>query len=307
MFLFSGPSTRQQRKATESAHGVDIHDSPRPLAHGKIFDARYNIHAFSRDENPLRAVRVEQIQGEAYVAAGYVHNSALDDLGRLDNSNPDYVLDKARGSTASTEVLYLHAAPAEPERDRRDEGGLRVVNITPTASLDDLVAFNVCRESIGPIHRRWLYEAIEKFGPQSVKEITALSLTNDADHTVSYALIREALHRALRGATNEYWIITFAMPAYLKMRKKFGDLAVPQLGRTIYAHRNDDFRTSNDLLLVPTILRTTHFLENIARSSMSADDKLTARQQFNTLRYFAAGLDKDFFTSVTRRALRGEC
>lgn len=264
---------------------------------------RYHIKAFTREQDPLAAVRVEQIHAEAYLAAGYVHPSAVDDFGRLDNSNPQFVLDKARGSTDRTDVLYLHATPAKPIPGCRDEGGLRTVNITETASLDDLGAFSACQDSIGPMHRRRLYDRIEKFGCQGVNEITSLSMTNDAHTTASYALIREVLHRALYHQTNEYWLITFAMPGYLKMRKKFGDRTMPQIGQPFYAHRNDDPRTSNELLLVPSIVETSHFFEHMVESMFTIGDAVSARKLFDHLRYMTEGLDDEFFTPMVRQVL----
>lgn len=97
-------------------------------------------------------------------------------------------------------------------------------------------------------------------------------------------------------------IITFAMPAYAKMVMNFGRFAMPQVGEPFYAHRNNDPRTSNDLLLVPSIVEPSNFLENISRGVVTADDGPTARRRFATLCYMTDGLD-DYFMPLTRQAL----
>lgn len=275
-----------------------------PITTNKSLSSHYRVTVFSRAEDPDRALRVEQIHGEAYVAAGYVHATALDEFGRLDNSNSEFILDKARDDTQLTRVLYLHAVPKEQSPGRRDEGGLRVVTISDEASLDDLGAFRACKPALDPIYQRKLYDAVENYGTNGVKEITSLSLTNDADSSVSYALIRAVLHRGFYEQTNETWLITFAMHGYLSMRKRFGDFAMPKVGEPFYAHRNEDPRTSNDLLLVPSIVDAPNMLENIARSAQAADDPHIAARHLDTLHFMATGLDDTLLTPRARTVLR---
>lgn len=272
----------------------------RHITEAKAFGTECHVSSFTREQDPDRAVRVEQIHGEAYVAAGHVYESALDELGRLDNSNAEFILDKARGSTRETEVIYLHAVPAEPLSGSQGEGGLRIVGISAVGSIDDLSAFKAAKPSVGLAHQRKLYDAIEDLGHGGVKEIAALSVTADAPPTVSYSLIREVLR--LYHRTGEKLIITFAMPAYAKMVMNFGRFAMPQVGEPFYAHRNNDPRTSNDLLLVPSIVEPSNFLENISRGVVTADDGPTARRRFATLCYMTDGLD-DYFMPLTRQVL----
>lgn len=92
------------------------------------------------------------------------------------------------------------------------------------------------------------------------------------------------------------------MPAYAKMVMNFGRFAMPQVGEPFYAHRNNDPRTSNDLLLVPSIVEPSNFLENISRGVVTADDGPTARRRFATLCYMTDGLD-DYFMPLTRQVL----
>lgn len=152
----------------------------RHITEAKAFGTECHVSSFTREQDPDRAVRVEQIHGEAYVAAGHVYESALDELGRLDNSNAEFILDKARGSTRETEVIYLHAVPAEPLSGSQGEGGLRIVGISAVGSIDDLSAFKAAKPSMGLAHQRKLYDAIEDLGHGGVKEIAALSVTADA-------------------------------------------------------------------------------------------------------------------------------
>lgn len=124
----------------------------RHITEAKAFGTECHVSSFTREQDPDRAVRVEQIHGEAYVAAGHVYESALDELGRLDNSNAEFILDKARGSTRETEVIYLHAVPAEPLSGSQGEGGLRIVGISAVGSIDDLSAFKAAKPSMGLAH-----------------------------------------------------------------------------------------------------------------------------------------------------------
>lgn len=140
--------------------------------------------------------------------------------------------------------------------------------------------------------------ALLRKGKQLVWEPPLLNGSNPP--TVSYSLIREVLR--LYHRTGEKLIITFAMPAYAKMVMNFGRFAMPQVGEPFYAHRNNDPRTSNDLLLVPSIVEPSNFLENISRGVVTADDGPTARRRFATLCYMTDGLD-DYFMPLTRQVL----
>lgn len=268
-------------------------------------DGRYRISSFAREEHLLRALRVEQIHGESYVAAGYVQPSALDELGRLDNSIPEFVMDKVRGSTDLIDVRYLYATPCCSRPGQRDEAGLRVANVRAAGSLDDLAAFSACKISLGRMYKHELYDTFDALGPGGIKEITSLSATTDAHCSAPYALIREALHQGLTSRTAEKWLITFALPAFHKMRKRMGEIVIHPAGEPFYAHRNEDPRTSNDLLLVPSIIDTKDFIENIARSIALADSHRTACIRFDTLAFMARGLDEELLMPLTRRMLRG--
>lgn len=276
---------------------------PVATRNSKAFNAQYRVNAFTREWDPVNAVRVEQIHGESYLNSGYVTADAIDGLGRLDNSNPDFILDKARGSSPQLTVQYLYAIEAGTDRRRRDEGGLRVVNIGPDGSLDDVAGFRSSKASIGSFCQRELYGAIERRGCHGVKELTALSLTTGADPTVSYALIRDALHRALADETDELWICTIGVAAHRKMSRKLGEFAFPQMGKPFYAHRDSDPRTSNDLLLVPVIAETRIFLDNIASGVEVAEDKAAIHLRAAALRFMADGLDYDFLTPFVRQTL----
>lgn len=267
-------------------------------------EGRYRFYTFTREEDPSRALRVEQIHGECYVAAGFVKPSALDSLGRLDNSDPAFILDKARGSTELINVRYMHAVPTHAQPGPPDEAGLRVVSVTEGASLDDLGAISACRTSLGRIYRNELYETFERLGPQGVKEITSLSITTGAHCSVPYALMREALRHALLAGTDEKWVITFALPAFHSLRRRLGELVIHPAGELFYAHRDDDPRTSNDVMLVPTIIETKDCIENVARSIALADNHKTAYSRFDTLAYMVGELDEQFLGPLTRRILR---
>ena len=45
--------------------------------------ADFDIISFTERTNPEAAFRAQQVQGESYVASGFVHESALDEFGRL--------------------------------------------------------------------------------------------------------------------------------------------------------------------------------------------------------------------------------
>lgn len=194
----------------------------RHITEAKAFGTECHVSSFTREQDPDRAVRVEQIHGEAYVAAGHVYESALDELGRLDNSNAEFILDKARGSTRETEVIYLHAVPAEPLSGSQGEGGLRIVGISAVGSIDDLSAFKAAKPSMGLAHQRKLYDAIEDLGHGGVKEIAALSVTADAPpngvvfaHPGGFALVppnrrkidNHICHASIRQDGDEFWSI----------------------------------------------------------------------------------------------------
>lgn len=86
----------------------------RHITEAKAFGTECHVSSFTREQDPDRAVRVEQIHGEAYVAAGHVYESALDELGRLDNSNAEFILDKARGAPEKPRSYTCMRFPRSP-------------------------------------------------------------------------------------------------------------------------------------------------------------------------------------------------
>ncbi|MGB4762306.1 MAG: hypothetical protein WBP12_03015 [Candidatus Saccharimonas sp.] len=205
---------------------------------------QYDITSFTEEEWPEGAFRAQQIQGESYQTAEFICATARDEDGRM---HPD--LDRSRGSN----VTYFLANPKRVIEGRSNQGAMRIVDVPVNGTVRDLAAFRYSESTMHPNVAAMLRAKVEKEGPGSVREVGALSHTDDGSTRASFELIRLAVQQAIRGKTEELWIITFAPRAYRSIIARFSPNTVLQIGAPVAVDVGDP-RTSDSLRLTPVLI-----------------------------------------------------
>jgi hypothetical protein len=244
---------------------------------------RYVISQFYERDNPEGAILAQQIQGESYVAAGYVYPSALDELGRL---QPE--LDRSRGDN----VEYYLATPKQLEMSPANMGSLRVITIPDGGTLEDLAAYRYSKAILSDDVEAMLQSFIAEQGTQGVKEICALAMTNEATPLVSFELLRDITQAAIRAKSDERWLITFTAHAHGVFLRRYGASVMQQVGDPVPVDVGDE-RTSDELRLIPTLIHPGQLLENVLHDIKTTLHTTERMRLSNTLVFMADGLDED--------------
>lgn len=243
---------------------------------------RYTIKQFYESDNPEDALLVQQIQGESYVAAGYVYESALDEYGRL---QPE--LDRSRGDT----VKYYLATPKDPAANQKNMGSLRVMAIPEGGTLEDLAAYRYSKGMLIPEVDAMLQDMIESRGTSSVREVCALAITSEATSLASFELLREITQDAIREKSDEKWLITFTSHAHNVFMKRYGVSVMQQVGLPVPVDVGDE-RTSDELRLIPTLIHPGELLDNILYDVTTTNSPAEKTRLSGTLAFMADGLDQ---------------
>jgi hypothetical protein len=247
---------------------------------------RYVIEQFYERDNPAGALLAHQIQGESYVAAGYVYASALDEYGRL---QPE--LDRSRGD----DVKYYLALPKDPQSNPRNMGSLRVMSIPKGGTLDDLAAYRYSKAMLDPEVDDILKRTIEQNGISSVREICALAITEKATSLASFELLREITQAVICEKSDEKWLITFTAHAHRVFLKRYGASVMQQVGSPVPVDVGDE-RTSDDLRLVPTLIHPGQLLENVLNDIQSSVGQAEKTRLSSTLVFMADGLSESLLS-----------
>lgn len=243
---------------------------------------RFRIETFTEYENPAGAVRAQQIQGESYVAAGFVYESALDQYGRLDET-----LDRSRGPNITYKLAT--AINSDPDNREKDQASLRINSIPRGGQLDNLTEYKYCKDVMSIETELELRQLIAERGTDAVKGIAALSKTNEAHPTAPFELIRDILQEAIRDDTGETWLITFAKPAFDAVKKNFGDRAMHQIAEPVAVDVGDD-RTNDELRLIPCVIRPCEVLDGLVQDIKEEADDHRRMSLVRSLYFVADGL-----------------
>lgn len=255
--------------------------------------ADFEIVSCTERSNPQAAFRAQQIQGESYVASGFVHESGLDEYGRL---QPE--LDRSRGDNVA---YYL----ATSKRDSHVQAAVRVVGVPEGGTLHDIAAYRHSVNVMRPEYREFI-EQYEQRMDGKVQEVAALSNTGGPASVGSFELIREVFQRAIRDDSPNLWIITFAPVAYKSIRNRFGDRVVECISAESIEVDKGDNRTSSELRLTPVVVQTDKVLDNLLLSIEEAPSARHAVPFAATLHFMADGLGEDELPSRVREFFAAE-
>lgn len=240
----------------------------------------YSIQTFTEKDNPEGAFRAQQIQGDSYVEAEFIFETGLDEHGRL---LPE--LDRSRGD----EVVYKLATSIHG--DPLDQAALRILPL-PEGGLEQMAAYKYCKNDLFNGAKEALEAHVAEFGPDSLKEIAALSKAENAGKLSSFELIRNIVQEAVRDDTNEAWLITFAKPAFDAIQKNFGPRSLTQIGSPVQVDVGDP-RTSDKLRLIPTVIKPCNVLDGLLLDIDDAEDDLDQKLRLQTTFMFLSDGLKD--------------
>ena len=256
---------------------------------------KYHIQTFTERSNPEGAFRAQQIQGESYVAAGFVYQSALDEYGRL---QPE--LDRSRGDN----IIYKLATAIDHGQGNvdLDQASVRINPIPKGGRLDDLTEYKYIKDVMSIEAELELRQIIAERGTDAVKGLAALSKTNEADQISSFEIIRNIFQESVQDKTDETWLITFAKPAYIAIRNNFGERAVTQIAEPVAVDVGDD-RTDDNLRLVPCVIKPGEVLDGLVKDITEASDIKRQMTLVRSLYFLSDGLKPDEMSDTVNNTI----
>lgn len=238
----------------------------------------YFIQYFTEDSNADLAKKAWEVHGEGYVNEGFVAEDALLDDGALPTD-----IDKARGQNVEyylatgREVTRQDGSPAE-------RATMRKINIPEGERVSSLPAFQLCKDTLYPEYRDYL-ESIEN-PAGTVKEIAALARTKEASPMAVFELLRDGLQDSL-GEDGEIWFFSIVSQTYDSMVENFGPDAVKQIGEPVSL---DDLRVNDEVKLVPAMVNTTTFIDQLRSTIEATTDSKRFKQLTRSFMFFTEGV-----------------
>jgi hypothetical protein len=190
------------------------------------------------------------------------------------------------------ESITYYLALAQENPNGVKAGSLRIADIPEGGNVKDLAAYHHSLEAINPDMRA----ALEAYDIGPVREVMSLSRTEQSDARVLLELIREITQEAIRGKTNELWIITFTPKVLRMIDRSFGPYASTRIVSTEegVAIDIDDPRTNPDLRVHPVVIEPCKVMSQMLQYINEAQDparKYQQQQVAQTLQFLAAGLN----------------
>lgn len=266
---------------------------PVELSPGSILERRigrhdhYRIRSGTDMSDPALVEEALQIHAEGYVNMRFVKPEALTPGGVLPGD-----IDKARGDT----VEYFVSSGREVDAGNRlstQRATMRKISIPSGFGIDFLPAYKLCADSLEPKYREYL-ESIED-PSTSVKEIAALARTKGANPIAVFELLRDALQDAREH--EEVWFFSIVSETYDSLVDNFGPHAIKRVGESIAF---DDDRIGDGIKLVPALVKTDLFIDEIQRTIMQSSDKRERIRLTRSFMFFTEGLKSEDLSEDSR-------
>lgn len=236
----------------------------------------YRIRDFSETSDYGLAMQARRIHGEGYVAEGFVKPSALDADGMLPAD-----IDKARGDN----VRYYLSTGWDVDQSSAftiEGATMRKISIPEGGNLDNLPAYQLCRGYLEPEYADYL-ESIDD--PTLIKELAALARTRHASPLAVFELFRDALQEAQE--SGEVWFFSIVSRTYDTLADNFGSNAIKCIGSPVSFN---DERINQGITLVPALVQTDLFIDEIRRSIELSDNVREQKQLRRSFMFFTEGL-----------------
>jgi hypothetical protein len=254
---------------------------PQGIERSKSRKDHYWIRSFSEKEHPELASLSWEVHGEGYVNEHFVLPEALTEEGFLP---PD--IDKARGNTVE---YYLSSGwDVDPlNKLTREHATMRKISIPAGETVESLPAYQLCKDHLYPDYDEYLCSIEDPSA--TVKEIAALARTENASPMAIFELLRDSWQESY--TKGEVWFFSIVSTTFQSLVENFGPNAIKQVGDPVTF---DDGRISNNIELIPAMVQTDLFIDEMRRTIMESDNKQQREQLTRSFMFFTEGLkDKD--------------
>lgn len=237
----------------------------------------YVFKRFTETTSPELVAGARQLHALGYEDMGFIYKDAIDDNGFLNSD-----IDHARGSTVE---YYIGIEPSDKNQEDSPSirTTLRKISIPSDGTLDDLPAYQLCRESLYPEEKAKLLSIDNPH--KYIKEISALARSPETGPMATLEVLRDVLHESL--GKNELWFFSMVNTTYDSLVESFGPKAIRQIGDAV---KINNPLVPDHITLVPAVVEIDHFLFNISEAAMNSIDQFQQRKFLRSLEYFANGL-----------------
>lgn len=234
----------------------------------------YNICRFTEDDNYEMAQLAWRIHAEGYESMRFVKSTAVTEDGYLQDG-----IDKSRGSL----VDYYVAINGDVQADIFDAATLRKINLSNDGALEDLPAYQLCKDSLyeeGGVYLRSI------INPEArLKEIGAMARTETSSPLAIFELLRNGVHECL--GNKEIWFSSIVSTTYDTLTDNFGHSAIRQIGHPVTIQ---DARVSESITLIPAVVDIDMFFNEIHAAFMQDTDPKMQFKKMRSLLFFTDGI-----------------
>ena len=248
----------------------------------------YDIVKFQEYGNSNAVSLARKIHAVGYLRMGFVKESAftpeghlLADIDKARGPLVDYYVGPSRDS--QTSIVPMDIIPNVHDLDAVS---MRKVHISPGGTVQDLPAYQVCRDGLYPEDHARLLELNN--ASTRLKEIGALAGTPESHPMGIYELLRNAIHEA--HGRDEVWIASIVSTTYAALSKRFGPDALRQIGEPIPIRSE---HVNESVALVPVTTNVDGFVNAIYQSLTRETNEQARRRQLDSFLFFSEGLRND--------------
>jgi hypothetical protein len=245
----------------------------------------YKYERFAEHTNQELVLLARQLHARSYKGEDFIHDEAVDEDGTMADD-----MDKARGDSVNYYIGY----------DPTQEGStpvstLRKISLRGDQTIEYLPGYQLSKAELYDEEREWLASV----APRRIKEISSFGHTPESPATAGLELLRTVLQDSV--GSNEIWFFTMVSEKYDTLVKLFGPTAVRKIGEAVPM---DDHRVA-DISLVPAIVDTSLFFQQVYESAVEETIPAKRRRQITNLTYFTEGLTESQMGSDVFNLTRG--
>ena len=246
------------------------------LAVPKRYD-HYEHIVFDELSSPELVHEAWRIHAEGYFSMGFINQDAIDANGFLPSD-----IDKARGDNVE---YYMTISP----NNINDCATLRKINIPSGKDLYALPAYKLCNSFLSQDGASILDSINDN--KVNLKEIAALSRSNEASQKAVYELFRAALHDGIKN--DEVWLFSLVSTTYESLSQSLGKRCFVELGEKVII---DDPRVSSELTLNPILFKTNEFIDTLHSYYVDATSDSERNKALRSFMFFSDGLNKELLS-----------
>jgi len=232
---------------------------------------KYTYENFTEQSKPELVLLARQLHFLSYRGEGFVHDAAVDDDGTMAED-----IDKARGNSVKYYIGY------EPKDDEHTPvSTLRKISLQGNETIEDLPGYQLSKDGLYDEEREWL----ASIAPRRFQEISSFGHIPESPATAGLELLRAVLQDSV--GSDEIWFFTMVSKKYDTLVNLFGPQAVRKIGDAVPLN---DSRVADDISLVPAIVDTSAFFQQVYETAISETIPAKRRKHIGILTNFTEGL-----------------